>query len=335
MIYLASLSGRVPIIPPFSPAPHICELFQDRYNLISNLKFLLAQEAGVLPFGRIFNLTLLQKDLRRPILEWSDVKYIPSPTSLESPPDSEREALGCWSTRPEYDPKPLRIDSLLNNLQLDVSFTRVPKSTRHNPDNPRDDFVIFSKLVPYIFSNSPLRDHFEFMSPSPLGHRLPPDEHLACFDHLYYTTSSNRLFEWEAPWSPVWNLIGKHVRFNNELVEIAKGYLSRAFNVGEGEIPPVSLFECSFFRSKTFTLSFHEQFIAIHDRRGDFARVCTDPREPSCLSPLSTFAEKVDQIRTSLLLKHNVNVTQVLFASSEFFIYLKKLYPSIWTDEIA
>ena len=218
------------------------------YIFISNLKSLLANTAGALPFGRIFNLTLLRRSLGRPILEWSDVKYIPSPTSVETPPNSEREALGCWSTRPEYDPHPLRANYLLNNLRLDVSFTRVPTSTRHSPNNPRDDFVIFSKLVPYIFSHSPLRERFEFMSPSPLGHRLPPDEHLSCFDHLYFTTSSDRLFEWEAPWSPAWNLIGKHVRFNDELIEITKGYLSKVFNITEGEIPPVSLFECSFPR---------------------------------------------------------------------------------------
>ncbi|KAF8816316.1 hypothetical protein BYT27DRAFT_7248408 [Phlegmacium glaucopus] len=40
-------------------------------------------------------------------------------------------------------------------------------------------------------------------------------------------TSSDRLYEWEASWSPVWNSIGIHVHLTNELVEIAKGYLSR------------------------------------------------------------------------------------------------------------
>lgn len=204
---------------------------------------MLALKAGALPFGRIFNLTLLRKDLRRPILEWSDVKHIPSPTSIEDPPNSEREELGCWSTRPEADPQPLRVNPLLNNLRLDVSYTRVPTSTRHSPNNARDDFIVFSKLVPYIFSHNPLRGHFDFMSPSPLGHRLPPDEQLSCFDHLYFLTSSDRLFEWEASWSPAWTLIGTHVRFNDELVEIAKGYLSRAFNSNTAEIPPVSPFE--------------------------------------------------------------------------------------------
>jgi len=59
-------------------------------------------------------------------------------------------------------------------------------------------------------------------------------------------TSSDKLYEWEAPWSPAWNFVGTHVYFTNELVEITKGYLSRVFNVSDGEIPPVSLFELLF-----------------------------------------------------------------------------------------
>ena len=203
---------------------------------------LLAKQAGALPFGQIFNLTQLRKSLHRPILEWSDVKYIPSPTSVENPPDSEREHLGCWSTRREAEPEPVRVPSLLNNLRLDVSYTRVPKSTRHSPNDVRDDFVVFGKLTPYIFFlKTPLRDHLNLMSPSPLGHSLPPDEQLSCFDHLYFITSSDRLFEWEASWSPAWNSVGTHLRFTNELIEITRGYLSRAFNLIKGEkIPPVS-----------------------------------------------------------------------------------------------
>ena len=202
----------------------------------------LANQAGALPFGQIFNLTHLRNGLFRPILEWSDVKNTPSPTSVENPPNSEREKLGCWSTRREVDSRPVRANSLLNNLRLDVSYTRVPTSTRHDPNDVHDDFVVFSKLVPYIFARSPLRGLFDLMSPSPLGHRLPPDEQLTCFDHLYFITSSDKLLEWEASWSPAWNSVGTHVRFNDKLVEIAKGYLLRAFNLSEGEIPPVSLF---------------------------------------------------------------------------------------------
>lgn len=176
---------------------------------------------------------------------------------------------------------------------------------------------MFSKLVPYIFSHSPLRGHLDLLSPSPLGHRLPPDEQLSCFDHLYFITSSDRRFEWEVSWSPAWNLIGTHVRFTDQLVEITKGYLSRAFN--DSEIPSVSLFDLFFFCLNIHIVSYYEQFIAVHDRRGDFANQCKGVK---CLTPLSTFSEKVDEIRETLLQKHNKNITQVLFASGEFFFFL-------------
>ena len=203
---------------------------------------MLANQAGALPFGQIFNLTLLRNALRRSVLEWSDVKYNPSPTSIANPPDSEREELGCWSTHPEANSEPVRVPALYNNLQLDVSYTRIPPSTRYNPSDPQNHWIVFSKLVPYIFPRNPVRGHFDLMSPSPLGHRLPPDEHLSCFDFLYSVTSSDRLYEWEASWSPAWNSIGTHVHFTDRLVDITKGYLSRAFNLTEGEIPPVGPF---------------------------------------------------------------------------------------------
>lgn len=59
------------------------------------------------------------------------------------------------------------------------------------------------------------------------------------------------------------------------------------------------------------------QFIAIHDRRGDFANRCKDG---SCLNQLTIFAEQVNEIRQTLLQKHNKNITQVLLASGELYL---------------
>ena len=213
---------------------------------------MLANQADALLFGQVFNLTYLRNALRRPVLEWSDVKHLPSPTSIANPLDSEREELGCWSTRQEANSQPLRVPSLHNNLRLDVSYTRIPSETRYNPSDPQNLWVVFSKLVPYIFPRNPVRGRFNLLSPSPLGHRLPPDEQLSCFDFLYYTTSSNKLYEWESSWSPPWNSVGTHIRFTDRLVDITKGYLSRAFNVTEGEIPPVGLFDFDPVAYKTF-----------------------------------------------------------------------------------
>ena len=213
---------------------------------------MLANQAGALPFGQIFNITHLRNALRRPVLEWLDVKYLPSPTSIADPLDSEREELGCWSTRQEAHPEPVRPHILHNNLRLDISYTRIPAHTRYNSSDPRNVWVVFSKLIPYIFPRNPLRGRFSLLAPSPLGHRLPPDEHLSCFDFLYYTTSSDTLYEWQSSWSPPWNSVGTHIHFTDRLVDITKGYLSRAFNVTESEIPPVGFFYFNPIADKTF-----------------------------------------------------------------------------------
>lgn len=249
MIYLGFLSDRIPIIPPFGPGPHIRESYSYIYIptlIYQNRK---AGSAGLLPFSRIFNLTRARKEIHKPILEWSDVKDLPSPTSLQSPPDSEREPLGCFSTRPDYDPHPNRVPEIVDHLQLDIAYSRVPTPSRLNASNNREDFLVFPNLAPYIFPRRPRpppHGHFEFMEASPIGHKLPPDEQITCFDYLYYITSSSEVaYEWERSWSPPWIQVGKYLHFTDDLVEIVGGYLRRVFESSDG-IPPVRFYpNCS------------------------------------------------------------------------------------------
>ncbi len=67
MIYLAMLTGRVPIIPPHTPR---------------HVNF----EAGTFPFGDVFDLPRLRKELHYPVVEWRDVKA-----------GIELDYIGCWS----------------------------------------------------------------------------------------------------------------------------------------------------------------------------------------------------------------------------------------------
>jgi len=257
MIYLGFLSDRIPIIPPFGPGPHVCESCSSVYisTLIhQNRK---ARSAGLVPFGRIFNLTRARNEIHKPLLEWSDVKDLPSPTLIQSPPDSEREPLGCFSTRPEHDPHPNRVREVVNHLQFDIAYSRVPTSARLNPSNNREDFLVFPKLAPYIFPRRPRpppRGHFEFMEASPMGHKLPPDEQITCFDYLYYITSSSEVvYEWERSWSPPWVQVAKYLHFTDDLVEIAQGYLWRVFGSSDG-IPPVRFIQTVLYRSLIYSL---------------------------------------------------------------------------------
>lgn len=68
--------------------------------------------------------------LRTPVLEWSEIKALAPRLSKERPANVEQ--LGCWSTRPEHEKVPVRAENLMNQLGLDVSYTRVPHWTRYN-----------------------------------------------------------------------------------------------------------------------------------------------------------------------------------------------------------
>ncbi|KIM39500.1 hypothetical protein M413DRAFT_446996 [Hebeloma cylindrosporum] len=279
MIYLGFLSDRIPIIPPFGPGPHI------------------SRSAGLVPFGRIFNLTRARIELHKPLLEWSDVKDLPSPTSIQSPPDSEREPLGCFSTRPDFDPHPNRVREIVDHLQLDIAYSRVPTQVRLHPSNNREDFLVFPNLAPYIFPRRPRpppNGHFQFMEASPLGQKLPPDNHMACFDYLYYITSSSDAFEWERSWAPAWVQVGKYLDFTDDLVEIVEGYLRRVFGSSDSILP----------------------FIAVHIRRGDFGRNC-DKGSDKCFIPLATFKKKVDVMISDLLESKNIHIEKVIIMSDE------------------
>lgn len=66
---MALLTDRVAILPPFAPS-HI------------------GQDAGLFPFGEVFDVPRLSKEMGLPVIEWRDVK---------DPASTEVDQLGCWS----------------------------------------------------------------------------------------------------------------------------------------------------------------------------------------------------------------------------------------------
>lgn len=183
--------------------------------------------------------------MRMPILEWKDVKDLPSSSSRDPYATSQIEDIGCWSTRKESAHTPVPAVTHIQHLGLDPSYTRVPNFARMKPWESEDDHVLFSKLAAIAYPKRPYIDTGEYslMSQSPQRqHRLRPDEKLTCFDTLYYATSGADVFEWRFSFSPAWNSVGRHVLFNQGLVERSTGYLRRAFGLGERDsIPPVSI----------------------------------------------------------------------------------------------
>lgn len=73
MIYLAMITSRVPVIPPFTS-----DIGGERVPIL---------------FSDIFDLPYLRQKLGIPILEWSDIKDTALAADSGAPPDE----VGCWN----------------------------------------------------------------------------------------------------------------------------------------------------------------------------------------------------------------------------------------------
>ncbi|KAF6754171.1 hypothetical protein DFP72DRAFT_899560 [Ephemerocybe angulata] len=283
LIYLGIQSERIPVIPPVTPSSHV------------------SNKAGALRFSRVFNISATSKILRRPVLEWAHVKEYQENASVSIIPqgtDPSVEQFGCWSVRQRNFPTPIWVPIAENVLKVDLSFTRVPPIAFFDETNQGDVHTKFSALASLIMPKypHPASKGLPLMAKSRLGSSLPPGEHMACFDFLYYVSSGLRRHEFENRWSPAWNSVGTHIRFTDELVMLARGYILRAMGL-EGEIiPPI---------------------ISLHIRRGDFRNHCKKGMTPPCYIPLQRYHDSIENVRTELLATQNINATRVLVASDE------------------
>jgi len=205
-----------------------------------------------------------------PVLEWHEVKNLSTPTP-------EIEDIGCWSVWQAVQVRESspRLNNAINLQGLgeqalteqvvkliyflqDISFTAGPKSLQKFPGNPHDPHAHFWSIASLFYS--PGREE-SLITPQPSevhGAVLPPDEHLACVDYLYYVCAHTvshvnppsiilfsperrQSFEYEHDLSPAWRFVVKNFRWANRLQAIADSYLRRILNVPEHEpIPPVS-----------------------------------------------------------------------------------------------
>jgi hypothetical protein len=131
---------------------------------------------------------------------------------------------------------------------------------------------------------------------------LAPDDHVLYVDFLYNLGEGGE--DGRVDWTGkgergkvgAWESVGKHMRWNPELEEMAKGYLRRAFGVRDGKgkkVPPVSLGFALFLSyaislNRLLSLPRTHQFIAVHIRRsGASSFGLNHPQDqPSQLIPL-------------------------------------------------
>ncbi|KAL1940582.1 hypothetical protein VTO73DRAFT_8017 [Trametes versicolor] len=278
LIYLSLISGRIPIVPPFT-------------SYIDGA-------ASPLAFSDIFDVPRLVLALNAPVLEWHMVKDLERAQS-----ENVKDALGCWNIW-EVDnlqskgPRGSYSTTLLN---LDISYTRAPASVKLIPNYEHDSHSTFWSLAKLAFpegrADALSRPHENPTRKSEgNGIALPPDEQLACFDYLYYVCALDP-FEFERDYSPMWREVMVHARWTSDLEELARGYLRRLFRLPDGAaIPP---------------------YIAIHARRGDFEGWCGSVPRDECFAPLGAFARRVREVQEEVRLRHGIYVSHVIMTGDE------------------
>ncbi|KAF9016821.1 hypothetical protein BDZ89DRAFT_1075312 [Hymenopellis radicata] len=239
-------------------------LLTDRIPILS--KFVPTTQtpgAEFLLFSEVFDLPRLRDALNMHILG----------TSVES--------IGCWSTRK-------------------AQFNREPVPTSHSR--------LYQWTKKFTYPSSYLSDIARFAYPetrnenlgdrvlSSLNVSLPPDEHLLCFDELYFlcTAVPDDEFDWD--YNPQWKLVGQHMHWAPQLSQLAYVHLNRAFGLrGTDPTPP---------------------YIAIHARRGDID-VCSD--KTACFSSITVISRRVEEVRQGLLETRGIEILSrhILMTSDE------------------
>ncbi|KAM6492243.1 hypothetical protein JOM56_011967 [Amanita muscaria] len=275
LIYLGVVTQRIPIIGYFIPSH-------------------LGYHVAPIDFSKVFDLPRLSKLVNLPMLEWHEVKDRNS---------TEVDELGCWdiwgTSKPETGlPRKSRLLPLLN---LDVSYTRTPDWVTTIPNFKHDRhsslFALASLAEPETRLESLVNP---VVHESPRNHvRLPPDEHLVCYDYLYYI-SAHFPFEHEYDYAPAWKFVGQHMHWTPELEQLGSQYLRRALNLEHSEelTPP---------------------YISIHVRHGDFDFLCRDFHRPidECFSSLDVIERRVEEVQQELWRRKGMRVKHVVMTSDE------------------
>ncbi|KDR85480.1 hypothetical protein GALMADRAFT_53717 [Galerina marginata CBS 339.88] len=270
LIYLGILTNRVPIIPMFVPS-HI---------------------GGSVPpidFGEVFDVPRLVKAIRKPVLEWHQVKNISA---------GDLDELGCWNlweAVQERENIPRR-SSVPNLLKLDLSYTTTPTWIKLIPRYEHDQHSTFSSLAALATPEGIAENAVEPKESEQHRVKLPPDQQVLCYDYLYYVCS-HQPYEFDFDYSPAWMFVGQHMHWTSRLEKLTDEYLRRAFGTQENEPTP--------------------PWIAIHVRHGDFSNYCGDLPHEDCYASLSVLGRRVDEAKQEILERKGIVVDHVVMTSDE------------------
>ncbi|KAI4517033.1 hypothetical protein K525DRAFT_261224 [Schizophyllum commune Loenen D] len=230
ILYLALLSERVPIIPPFIANGHV------------------GFDEPLLSFSDVFDLDHLRAQLRAPVLEWSDVQAS----------DGASDTLGCWALANWHEAAQTPMD-FSHALGVDVVYTPVPH-------DPRSEYMYATVTVAeLVHPGSALSQVYRSTSEAQQA-SLPPDDHIACFDFTYFVSSTAdlNLDHSAGSYWPAWWMAGRHVRFTRTVRERAQVQLRRAFALSSGDAVP-SVSSSAVVRVQLLTAVFPSSFLSTFD----------------------------------------------------------------------
>ncbi|KAJ7740377.1 hypothetical protein B0H16DRAFT_1567470, partial [Mycena metata] len=163
------------------------------------------------------------------------------------------------------------------------------------PDTANEAHAKFTGLMALAFPEQCNRN-LRTPSKSPLlDLSLPPNEQLLCFDNLYYTANIEG-FKFERDYSTAWRLVGKHLHWNPQIEEFARGYVHRTFKLCvDITIPP---------------------YITIHSGTVT-SKVRATPSVDECFAPLSAIARRVDEVKKELQRLKDITAMHVILTSGK------------------
>ncbi|KAG1817615.1 uncharacterized protein BJ212DRAFT_1246275, partial [Suillus subaureus] len=131
-------------------------------------------------------------------LEWHKVK---------DPESQVLDDLGCWNNLKHPS-------SVIKYMAItDISWTQTPPWVELTSPSKHDNHASFWPLASLGFPETRLNSlALSLTNHSSPQHQvsLPPDEHVLCFDFLYYV-SAHHTWEWELDYSPMWRFVGQHM----------------------------------------------------------------------------------------------------------------------------
>ncbi|KAJ7492383.1 hypothetical protein FB451DRAFT_530310 [Mycena latifolia] len=282
LIYLGLITDRVIILPKFM-ATHV------------------GYHNPPLPFGDVFDIPRLRRALGKQVLEWKEVKDQNS-TVVDD--------LGCWSVwlSVQTGEKRPRGADVTKRLNIDVSYTKTPAWVKMKPNYVHDQHAGFWPLAKLAFPTTRAASLVPAL-PSPKHNvSLEPDEHLLCYDFLYYVAAHEPFEITKLDYSPAWRRAGKLMRWTPELEQLGDDCVRRTLGVeGDEPTPP---------------------FISVHMRHGDFKGWCAKGFSPDeCFAPLSAVARRVDEVHAEILERKGIDVKHIIVTSDE--------KNSTWWDQVA